>query len=749
MPHLKRRQFLQLTGSTLATLGLTQFNIQRQGDQYGKILAQSTQRKLALLVGINGYQAADATELKGCITDVRMQEQLLVNRFGFNPKDILLLTDQTKQKPTRQGILTAFEEHLIKQAQAGDVVVFHFSGHGGQARDVDCDEKDCLNSTLVPLDYSLPDQQGQVQDIMGHTLFLLMKALKTENVTVVLDSCYSGGGKRGNVIVRSRDIKDTPFQPVSTELEYQQQWLSKLNISDVDFKQQRRSDVARGVVIASAKRNQLAADVPFSDFHAGAFTYLMTRYLWQQTGSESVSSMIANIGRSTKTTAGNAGNAQEPEFEFKLPPGNAQPPIYFINRQLPTAEAVVTQVKGKQVDFWLGGVDSQSLVAFEQDVIFTLVDAEGRERGLVQLDSRHGLIGHGKLLKAEFPEALRPGALLQERVRSIPTNLTLRIGLDPSLGNDTNQAKQALQAIKRVEALPLQQQEVQYIFGRITNSYRRRLQQSQATELLEVGSFGLFLPKLDCVVPDSFGAVGETVTDAVSRLRTKFKSLLAAHIVKLLLNPGSSRLQVAASLGLMDNASAIVAKTFTVRGGVDKNQAANQPVFSPAANSKQLHLGEEIQFQIHNNEEHDLYVSVLIINPDGAIDVLFPNDWTAAEDASLVGSGQTLRIPDSTDSFTLPIQTTGIGEALIIASRTPLRKALKALQTTAAGRGLETGPVSLEQESAEVVGSLLDDLNETRSSLIAVKSKLGVRSVDTNQLAALSITFEVVGTPKS
>ncbi len=440
------------------------------------------------------------------------------------------------------------------------------------------------------------------------------------------------------------------------------------------------------------------------------------------------------------------GNAQVPEFESKSAPGNAQPPIYFVNRQTPSAEAVVTEVRGNQVKFWLGGLDSQSLAAFEQDAIFTWIDADGGEKGLLQLDSRKGLIGQGRLIKAQSPKALQSGALLQERVRGIPSNLTLHIGLDPSLGKETEQAKQALQAIKRIEALPLQHEEVQYIFGRITDTYRLRLQQNQVKNLPNVGSVGLFLPKLDSVVPNSFGIVGEPVTNAVNRLRAKLKSLLAVHIVKLILNPGSSRLKVAASLKLMDNANAIIAQSFTVRGARSKNQPANQPVHVPAVNSKQLHVGQEIQFQIQNNEDHAIYVSVLVINPDGEIDVIFPNNWTAAEDATLVGAGQMLRIPDSQDSFTLPIQDTGIGEALIIASRTPLRTALKALQTTASGRGLRQGPVPLDQEPAEVVGNLLDDLNQTRSSLIGIQPKPGVCSVDTNQLAALSITFEVIGT---
>jgi hypothetical protein len=247
-----------------------QLELYKASNRYGRVLAQSTPRKLALLVGINQYKDAP---LQGCVTDVNLQQQLLIHRFGFNPKDILILTDE---QATRQGILNAFEEHLIKQAKPGDVVVYHFSGHGSQVSDPDCDTSDCLNSTFVPIDSSLAtgytNQGGVVQDIMGHTLFLLMTALRTENVTVVLDSCHSGGGTRGNFRVRSRS-GGSQLQPVDAEQAYQQQWLSKLNLSPDEFKQRRRQGIAKGVVIASTKRDQLAADAPFNDFFAGAFTY--------------------------------------------------------------------------------------------------------------------------------------------------------------------------------------------------------------------------------------------------------------------------------------------------------------------------------------------------------------------------------------------------------------------------------------------------------------------------------------------
>ncbi|MGB5633680.1 MAG: hypothetical protein WBM86_13015 [Waterburya sp.] len=47
--QIKRRQFLQFTGSALATFGLSQLQIQQQGDRYARVLAQDTPRKLALL----------------------------------------------------------------------------------------------------------------------------------------------------------------------------------------------------------------------------------------------------------------------------------------------------------------------------------------------------------------------------------------------------------------------------------------------------------------------------------------------------------------------------------------------------------------------------------------------------------------------------------------------------------------------------------------------------------------------------
>lgn len=201
--------------------------------------------------------------------------------------------------------------------------------------------------------------------------------IRTENITVVLDSCYFGGGTRGNFLIRSRD-GGSQLQISPTEKAYQEQLLSRLKMSPQEFIKQRRAGVAKGVVIASAQRDQTAADTAFNDFSAGAFTYLMTQYLWQQTGA--VGSAIANITRDIKPFS-----SQVPLADTKPQSGYETKSVYFIDKQNPPAEAVITEVTGNTAKLWLGGLDRESLEGFNKGAVFAIVDANGRGSGKVTL----------------------------------------------------------------------------------------------------------------------------------------------------------------------------------------------------------------------------------------------------------------------------------------------------------------------------------------------------------------------------
>jgi pimeloyl-ACP methyl ester carboxylesterase len=150
-------------------------------------------RLFALLVGINTYQAVN--DLQGCVNDVEAMRVVLQNRYGVPDDHIRMLTDA---QATRSGILQAFNEHLINNAdiRRGDQMLFHYSGHGSQmpARPEDY-EPDGFNETIVPHD----SRVGDVYDIEDKTLAALLDELasaKGDHVTVILDCCHSGSGTR-------------------------------------------------------------------------------------------------------------------------------------------------------------------------------------------------------------------------------------------------------------------------------------------------------------------------------------------------------------------------------------------------------------------------------------------------------------------------------------------------------------------------------------------------------------------------
>ncbi|NET57675.1 MAG: DUF4384 domain-containing protein [Symploca sp. SIO2E6] len=745
MPQIKRRHFLQFAGSALASIGLSQLDLVRQGDRYGRVLAQGTSRKLALLLGINGYQFP-IPPLRGCLTDVDLQRELLVNRFGFNPKDILLVTDEAEIKPTRQNILDAFENHLIKQAKPGDVVVFHFSGHGSRVIDPDpLPGSNGLNGTMVPLDRKSEDGSGKVRDIMGRSLFLLMYALQTENVTVVLDSCHSGGGTRGNVMFRALSRQGGgDDEATQEEFDYQQQWLSRLNLTPSKFHELRKQGIAKGVALGSAQQDQLATDAPFEGFHAGAFTYLLTRYLWQQPVSQPLKTVFVNLARSTKDVANSSGILQEPIQEVQPGSNYDEEPVYFIDPPTPSAEAVV-QKAGSEVEFWLGGVASQTLECFNEGALFNLIDNQGNVLGEVEQTSRDGLKGYGKL-RGSPSGVIQSGTFMREQVRGVPSNLQLRLGLDQSLGNEVNSARSVLQSIPRVEAEAVNQGGVaDYLLGKMNSAYLQQAKSYGITNPPPVGSIGLFTVGVE-PIRDSFGTAGESVEDALRRLRPRLKQLLAGRLLQQVVNGSSSNLKVENAIKPLGN------RGVTVNTGSRGAQEAASNSLSRSTTVQQLAPGTQLKIEVTNKENRNIYMSVLVIGSNGDLVVLYPVDWEAPEDATLIAPGQTLAVPRD-DEFKFTVQgPSGFLELMVLASTKPLRDALKGLQTIAKDRGVTSrSPILLggneeeEDETVEVMGALLGDLDrmtqETRGSRT---TRRRTRGVDTTQLAVISNIIEVV-----
>ena len=173
--------------------------------------AKLTSQCYALLVGIDKYlnnQLPDGSyyrDLSGCVRDINHVEQFLLTILGVPKDNITKLTatdDGTTQPaeprkfwPTYDNIVAGFET-LLREAQPGDQVYIHYSGHGGTVKSLIPELKsNGLDEALVPT--NIGRSESRFFRDLELAKFLHVMAERKLLVTVVLDSCHSAGMTRG------------------------------------------------------------------------------------------------------------------------------------------------------------------------------------------------------------------------------------------------------------------------------------------------------------------------------------------------------------------------------------------------------------------------------------------------------------------------------------------------------------------------------------------------------------------------
>lgn len=140
--------------------------------------------KLALLIGIN-YRNSKA-ELNGCINDVILMKNILISKFGYLEKNIILLTDDTNIKPTKKNIIDYIQQLVDKSNNGINEFWLHYSGHGTNIKDLNGDENDGYDEVIVPLDYD----KGIITD---DQLYQILQNLhKNSRMFCIMDCCHSG-----------------------------------------------------------------------------------------------------------------------------------------------------------------------------------------------------------------------------------------------------------------------------------------------------------------------------------------------------------------------------------------------------------------------------------------------------------------------------------------------------------------------------------------------------------------------------
>lgn len=162
-------------------------------------------RKHALIVAVGSYSMSrTGWQRLNTAKDTLLVREALI-RQGFAPGDIHVVYDGTKER-----IMGAIDSLLVnnKDVRRGDVVFFHFSGHGQQIQDQDGDEEDGYDEAIVPIDaparadnreWRNYDGSRHIRDDELNERFLKVRRNlgPQGSMLMLIDACQSGTMSRG------------------------------------------------------------------------------------------------------------------------------------------------------------------------------------------------------------------------------------------------------------------------------------------------------------------------------------------------------------------------------------------------------------------------------------------------------------------------------------------------------------------------------------------------------------------------
>jgi len=155
--------------------------------------------KYALLVGISNYKAYDPktewNDIHGT-NDVALIEPLLKQQ-GFQTDKLL------DGKATYKNIVARLKA-LVRRTTEGATVYLHFSCHGQPYEDLDGDEEDGWDESIVPVDAPLSYEKGIYEGsrhLIDDELNIYVESLRKKVgpqgcVYVVIDACHAGRSSR-------------------------------------------------------------------------------------------------------------------------------------------------------------------------------------------------------------------------------------------------------------------------------------------------------------------------------------------------------------------------------------------------------------------------------------------------------------------------------------------------------------------------------------------------------------------------
>ena len=257
-------------------------------------------RRKAIVVGLNEY--ASQPRLRGCVNDTTNMGLVLEQFAGFGNNDVQVISDELATKRDIEDQL----DWLVTGARAGDLLAFHFSGHGSRVPDQDEPDEpiDRLDEILCPFDmawngsYITDDYLRRRLDVPPGVV-----------LEVILDACHTGDAEaelgRAPTPQRADPDRTPRFLEPPPAIE------NRIPARALPTSRLFRSPMAPKLALWSAcGATQTAADARINGMFNGAFTFYFCKHLRESHGNLSRRELLAQIRQSLVQ----AGYSQIPEL---------------------------------------------------------------------------------------------------------------------------------------------------------------------------------------------------------------------------------------------------------------------------------------------------------------------------------------------------------------------------------------------------------------------------------------------------
>jgi len=275
------------------------------------VYKKENMKNKALLVGINKYPDP-RNELRGCVNDILDMEHFIAESNKVYPKQNI--KKLTNKEATKKEILIQLK-WLIEGAEAGDQLLFHYSGHGAQAPTLYAAlEKDGLDEIICPYDFDGTNKTSLSDKEFAQLFAAIPKGV---HFVWISDSCHAEDLSRDPFKVDEEDFNANnthfrfftglPHDELGVNEEEQKSYITIGGFAPI-------INPLNGALLSACQSHELSADTYINKRFIGAFTHYLIENLNKYSGNKNMRSIIGLVNKDLEKN----GYDQNPQSEGLL-----------------------------------------------------------------------------------------------------------------------------------------------------------------------------------------------------------------------------------------------------------------------------------------------------------------------------------------------------------------------------------------------------------------------------------------------